>query len=109
MKGGEVDFVTVGQLFPYVIYAAPVLNAYLQELSEKVHSCFKDLEGVSMSRYYLPGSWLPHVTIGKTLDKQQMRLAFEALQESFAPFTGRVTAMGLASVNPHTDVSVIEL
>ena len=109
VTGGEVNFVTVGQLFPYVIYASPVLNEYLQEMSEKVHSCFKDLEGVSESRYYLPGSWLPHVTIGKTLERQQMRLAFESLQENFAPFSGMVTAIGLASVNPHTDVSRIEL
>ena len=105
----EVNFVTVGQLFPYVIYAGPVLDDHLRELSEKAYGCFESLEGVTFSRYYMPGSWLPHVTIGKTLDRQQMRLAFEAMQENFVPFSGRISAIGLASVNPHTDVARFEL
>ena len=30
---GPVQFVSVGQLLPYVCYATPVLNRYLQDLS----------------------------------------------------------------------------
>ena len=109
IEGCNVNFVTVGQLFPYVIYAAPVLDGNLWELSQKAYSSFEGLEGVSASRYYMPGSWLPHVTLGKTLDRQQMRLAFEAMQENFVPFSGRISGAGLASVNPHTDVARFEL
>lgn len=109
IEGCSVNFVTVGQLFPYVIYAAPVLDDHLRELSEKAYTCFEGLEGVSASRYYMPGSWLPHVTLGKTLDRQQMRLAFEAMQENFVPFSGRISQVGLASVNPHADIERFEL
>ena len=29
LRQGSIQFVTVGQLFPYVLYTMPVLNAYL--------------------------------------------------------------------------------
>ena len=31
IKQGKIRFVSVGQLLPYVMYATPVLNAYLQD------------------------------------------------------------------------------
>ena len=101
---GSVQFVSVGQLLPYVCYATPVLNRYLQELSARINEAVQDIPDTSVSRFYQPMSWLPHVTLGKTLDKEQMRAAFCVLQESFSPFEGKVTELGLAKVNPHEDV-----
>lgn len=40
-KAGDIQFVTVGQLLPYVFYAAPVLNAYLLNLSSVVYDAYK--------------------------------------------------------------------
>lgn len=105
LSGGPVQFVSVGQLLPYVFYATPVLNAYLQDLSNQVYEAVKDIDETRVSNYYKPMSWLPHVTLGKTLDKEQMRIAFQVLQERFSPFEGTVTEMGLAKVNPHEDVA----
>ena len=101
---GEIQFVSVGQLLPYVIYATPVLNEYLLSLSQSVFGKYKDIPETAISKYYHPFSWLPHVTLGKTLDKEQMRKAFEAMQDSFTPFHAKVTDIGLAKVNPHSDV-----
>ncbi|MCI7128999.1 MAG: 2'-5' RNA ligase family protein [Lachnospiraceae bacterium] len=100
---GSVQLVSVGQLLPYVCYATPVLNRYLLELSARVNEAVQDIPETSVSRFYQPMSWLPHVTLGKTLDKEQMRAAFCVLQESFSPFEGQVTELGLAKVNPHED------
>ena len=36
LSNGTISIVSVGQLLPYVFYATPVLNGYLQDLSEKV-------------------------------------------------------------------------
>ena len=106
---GPVQFVSVGQLLPYVCYATPVFNRYLQELSAGVYAAVQDIPETSVSRFYQPMSWLPHVTLGKTLDQEQMRMAFRVLQESFFPFEGRVTELGLAKVNPHEDVVRFEM
>ncbi len=35
LSNGTISIVSVGQLLPYVFYATPVLNGYLQDLSEK--------------------------------------------------------------------------
>lgn len=104
LQSGRVQFVSLGQLLPYVFYATPVLNGYLQDLSNQVYEAVKDIEGTRVSKYYKPMSWLPHVTLGKTLNKEQMQIAFQVMQERFSPFEGRVTEIGLAKVNPHEDV-----
>lgn len=104
IPGGELQFVSVGSFFPYVLYMTPVLNEYLQNLSGIVYDAMSGIEGVSVSRYYRPMQWLPHITLGKTLTKEQMREAFAVMQDGFAPFTGRITEIGLAKVNPHEDV-----
>lgn len=109
LEAGSVELVTVGALLPYVLYAAPVLNAYLKELHAKVLQTMADHPGVRISRYYQQASWFPHVTIGKTLDKEQMRIAFAAMQDSFAPLEGKITRIALSRVNPHEDIESIEL
>lgn len=105
LYSGSMKVVSVGQLFPYVMYATPVLNQELFELTEEVYSTFCDIPETKMSEYYKPFSWLPHITLGKTLDKVQMQKAFQAMQESFVPFTAQFDEIGMAKVNPHEDVA----
>lgn len=101
---GKIHFVSVGQILPYVIYVTPVLNEYLSDVSKQVFEKVKDIPETHISRYYQPLSWLPHVTIGKKLNKEQMLTAFSVLQDGFAPFDADVVEIGLAKVNPHEDV-----
>ncbi len=109
LRQGRVHFVSAGMFFPYVMYVTPVLNAYLQEMAEAVYETVCRIDEVSVSRFYQPMQWLPHVTIGKKLSKEEMRLAFEIIQNSFAPFEGDITAIGLAKTNPHEDMLKIDL
>ena len=109
LYSGSMKVVSVGQLFPYVMYATPVLNQELFELSEEVYSTFFDIPETKMSEYYKPFSWLPHITLGKTLDKVQMQKAFQAMQESFVPFTAQYNEIGISKVNPHEDVGRFKL
>lgn len=104
LSAGNISFVSVGALFPYVLYMTPVLNEYLQNMSQSVYDVVKDIPGVSVSRFYQPMQWLPHVTLGKTLTKEQMQEAFTMMQESFAPFEAKVVRIGLAKTNPHEDI-----
>lgn len=99
-----MEIVSVGALFPYVLYAVPVLNVYLQNLSSVIYEGMNGLPEVSVNRYYRPLQWLPHITLGKTLSKEQMQIAFAIMQEQFVPFTARITQIGLASTNPHEDI-----
>ncbi|MDE7182907.1 MAG: 2'-5' RNA ligase family protein [Lachnospiraceae bacterium] len=109
LRQGTIQFVTVGQLLPYVLYIMPVLNPYLQELALQINAAVSGIPETTVSKYYHPRSWLPHVTLGKTLSKEQMRQAFAIVQDKFSVFEARVTALGLAKVNPHEDVLWFEL
>ena len=53
--------------------------------------------------------WLPHITLGKKLSKEQMQEAFAVMQEQFVPMEVTVSEIGLAKTNPHQDLVRIEL
>ncbi|MCR4568214.1 MAG: 2'-5' RNA ligase family protein [Pseudobutyrivibrio sp.] len=106
---GDIALPTIGQLLPYVIYVGSVLNEYLQELQEKFYYALKDIPDTSISKYYMPYSWMPHITVGKTLSEGQMLQAFEYMQKSFAPVSGKIVELGLAKTNPHEDLMRIKL
>lgn len=109
LSAGNIKFVSVGQLLPYVIYTTPVMNDYLLELSKTIYHQVKDIPETKVSSYYKPMSWLPHVTLGKQLTKLQMQTAFEIMQDSFQVLDARITEIGLAMVNPHQDVVRFQL
>lgn len=106
---GQIQLVSVGVLLPYVLYAAPVLNLYLEDMIEQVHDMVKHIPEVRMSRYYQPMQWLPHITLGKKLSKEQMQEAFSVMQELFVPMEVTVAEIGLAKTNPHQDLIRVEL
>lgn len=109
LSQGTVQFVSVGMFFPYVMYAAPVLNEYLQNTMQRIYDRVERIEEVSVSKYYRPMQCLPHVTLGKQLSKEQMKAAFEVVQNGFVPFEGKIVSIGLAKTNPHEDVWRISL
>lgn len=106
---GQIQLVSFGVLLPYVLYVTPVLNLYLEDMIERVHDRVKDIPEVKMSRYYQPMQWLPHITLGKKLSKEQMQEAFVIMQEQFVPMEITVEKIGLAKTNPHQDLIKIEL
>lgn len=109
LKKGSLTWASIGQFFPYVIYMTPVLNAYLHEIAESIYDTLSVVGGVKVNTHYRPFQWIPHTTIAKTLSKEEMRIAFEVLQESFGMFEGEVVKMGLAKPNPHRDIATWEL
>ncbi len=109
LTAGTVLIVSVGVFFPYVMYLTPVLNVYLLELSQQIYDAVYDIPEVNVNRFYQPLHWLPHITLGKTLTKEQMQKAFAVMQDGFAPIEGRITKLGLAKTNPHEDLMMWEL
>ena len=109
LNSGHITWASVGQFFPYVIYMMPVLNEYLQNMSETIYDELSQQRGITISPYYKPFQWLPHATIGKKLSKDEMKKAFEIMQESFGVFESQVVKIGLAKPNPHRDIKIWEL
>lgn len=103
---GELQWVSVGTFLPHVIYAAPVLNQYLHAMAEDIFNFLNETEDTVISKYYRPFQWIPHTTIAKTLSKDEMKTAFEAMQEQFIVFKGTVTKIGLAKTNPYEELAL---
>lgn len=104
LSGGDISIVSVGMFFPYVIYLTPVLNDYLLGLSQKIYDAVKDIPEANVSRFYQPLKWLPHITMAKTLTKEQMQIAFAVMQDRFTPLEAHITKLGVAKTNPHEDL-----
>ena len=109
IRQGELNWISIGTFFPNVIYAQPVLNTYLHELSVVLNQAFQELPDTKFSACYQPFCWLPHTTLGKQLTKEQMKSAFELMQTQFTGIKGRVVKMGIAKPNPHRDLKIWEL
>lgn len=105
----EIEFVSVGTFSTQVIFAQPVLNEYLHKMVESFTQELRQIKETICSPYYLPFHWLPHCTIGKQLSQEQMKQAFEVLQNQFVPMDGKVVRIGVAKTNPHRDIKVWEL
>lgn len=109
LQKGRIPFVSVGMLLPYVLYLTPVLNEYLQDMSQQIYDAVSVIPEVSVNKYYQPMQWLPHVTLGKKLTKEQMQIAVKIMQDGFARFDATIVRVGLAKTNPHEDILMIEL
>lgn len=109
LKQDTIQWVSVGAFFPYVIYLAPVLNQYLHTLSLEIYDCLTQVGDIAISSCYQPFCWMPHMTIGKKLGEEEMRKAFQVLQNQFGAFSGQVTKIGLAKTNPYEDLMVFKL
>ena len=105
---GDISLITVGQLMPKILYVAPYLNEYLQNLEQQILDCFKAIPDTTISNYYRPFSWLPHITLAKTLNREQMVTAVQ-MMEDFKRLDASIVRLGLAKFNPHEDVKIIEL
>lgn len=106
---GEITLCSVGLFLPSVLYITPVLNNYLQNLSKNFYNIFLQDKNVSVSPYYRPMQWFPHVTVGKKLSKEEMIRGIRALQEEFGMFKGEVKYVGLAKTNPYKEIWRVEL
>lgn len=104
LSAGVVDFVSVGMFLPSVLYVAPVYNASLDMIVKQVFEAFDSLPDIRISHRYRPLSFVPHVTLGKTLGKEQVQEAVKVMQEHFAPFRGEIVEVGLSKVNPFGDL-----
>lgn len=105
---GPVNIISVGEFLPYVLYAAPVLNQYIQNLAEKTYEMLSSRDDVTINKCYKPYQWFPHITLGKKLSKEEIQIAFEAMQIHFTPISGEIVRLGLAKTNPHRDIAAIE-
>jgi len=71
-----------------------------QTLCEKMGK----VDELRIGKFYQQDNWLPHITLAKTLSKEQMRVAFETMQDHFVPIEASVVSIGLSKVKPYKEI-----
>ena len=104
-----LQWVSVGQFMPYVVFLAPVLNVELYSAATEVYSELTELGDVSIRNCYKPFQWLPHTTLAKMLSQEEMLSAVKLLHSQFGVVKGTATRIALAKTNPHMDIAVFDL
>lgn len=104
LESGMLQWVSIGALPSGVLYTAPVLNAYLQTVSEKIFEQIKNIENVKISRLYQPFQWFPHTTVAKKMTKEEIATGFASLQSAFTYREGKAARIGLATKQPYREI-----
>lgn len=103
-----VQLASIGTFQTSSIFLSAVYNEYLHEICKSICEVLESVDNTIIRKNYQPFHWLPHVTIGKTLSKEQQLLAFEELQNSFGMLEANVVKIGLSKTNPYMDICMWE-
>ena len=107
VKAGEVQWIGCGAFMSSVLYLTPVLNEYLQIMEARMYDSIaqaSEENDIKISKYYRPYEWLPHTTIGKKLNKEELCEAFRSVQCDFRILRGKVVRVGLAKASPYEEI-----
>ena len=108
-KQGKVQLVSVGTFQTSSVFISAVYNEYLHEMCKSICEVLESVDNTIIRKNYQQFHWLPHVTIGKTLSKEQLLFALEELQGSFGMLEANVVKIGLSKTNPYMDIRVFDL
>ncbi len=107
MLQGEIQWVGCGAFMNSVLYLTPVLNLYLQTMMECMYDvvteCGNETD-IKVSKFYKPYEWLPHTTIGKKMNAEELSRAFETVQGDFRILHGKIIRVGLAKASPYVEL-----
>ena len=104
IKEGQITWASIGVFKSSVVFLAPVLNEYLHNLCTCINEEISLIEDISISRFYMPFQWMPHTTIAKKLNNEELIPAFQSLEKNFTIFSGSITRIALSKTNPKKDI-----
>ncbi len=102
---GDVQWVGCGSFVNSVLYLMPVLNAYLQDIMERTYNAVADCQNVEISKFYRPFQWIPHTTIGKKMNAEELTKGFATVQGNFHILRGKIIRIGLAKASPYEEIA----
>lgn len=100
----RVFFSDVGQFFPSVLYLEPQPQSELLAMNRRLTSQLGTLQALADS-HYLPGTFVPHMTVAFNLLAEDERHALDAVRRSFLPFGATFGELAVVKFNP---VKIVE-
>jgi 2'-5' RNA ligase len=100
----RVFFSEIGQFYPSVVYLAPQPQGELLAMNRALTAQLGPLQALA-DPHYLPGSFLPHMTMAFKLLPEDERAALAAVRRSFLPFGATFHELAVVKFNP---VKIVE-
>lgn len=101
MSAPSIKLSSIG-LFPgpaSVLFAAPVVSAELLALHRDFHTAAASA-GVACWPHYLPGNWVPHVTLGEQLSPEEAGAAISGAMDLWQPVAASLHRISLVHFHP---------
>ena len=100
----RVFFGGIGQFFPSVLYLDPQPAGQLLAMNRRLTAQLGGLQALADS-HYLPGCFVPHMTVAFHLLAEDERAAMAAVRRSFLPFGATFGELAVVKFNP---VKIVE-
>lgn len=101
MSAPSIKLSSIG-LFPgpaSVLFAARVVSAELLALHRDFHGAAASA-GAACWPYYLPGNWVPHVTLGEQLSPEEAGAAISGAMDLWQPVAASLHRISLVAFHP---------
>ena len=100
---GDIFWASLGIFMPAVLFAAPVMNGYLLDFNARVNQLLEPLGSAGENGYYLPNQWVPHTALAARMNRDELKLALNAITDDFAAFGGKAERLFLAQCDPYVE------
>lgn len=100
----KLYFVSIGCFQKSTLYLLPVYNEFLNQLTMDIHQRLKQYSCISKNNRYLPYHFVPHVSLIRKMNEEQINIAFSLLNHYFEPFYSKVTHIVLAQTKPYKEI-----
>lgn len=81
-------------LFIYPVPSVTLLNVHAGFVAQVVAA------GIKCSPYYLPGVWVPHLTLEFDISSDELCRSVKIFKENFTPIDGEFTQLGVVGFRP---------
>ncbi|MCQ2574129.1 MAG: 2'-5' RNA ligase family protein [Treponema sp.] len=100
LKPVPLTFASCGDGIPNVVFAKVRMTDELKAQINLVYEEIIKIPDIKINPHYLPENIFPHVTLGKTLNREQQAAAMDYVNKNFSMFSGTIASAALTCGKP---------
>ncbi|GBU27450.1 hypothetical protein R84B8_00982 [Treponema sp. R8-4-B8] len=102
----NIKIASIGMFNPNVLFLLPIMNDYLIESNKKISKIIKTNDKILLDKNYIENQWIPHISLGVKLNKNELINGIKILVEYFEVETNKI---GLVKCNPYRNIKMWEI
>jgi 2'-5' RNA ligase len=106
---GQTFLGSIGTFIPAVLFISPVINNYLLNFNKKANELLEKNKKIKFIGFYLENKWVPHVSLGVKLNKNELLKGMEILVNNYQNIFAEVNKIALVECNPYKEIKTWKL